>query len=264
MNQPHHPNQQMLTWIDPDNGNCCDTVIDTAAGVVVPTLALTSEKLLAHASSYGTDCVYDTAATHLSAGELALLRVELDRIDRSAPTRGRFAPKPRRRRRSREETLAAAVALRQQGLVIGAIADKLTITRKVVKELLATHRRRQRAAEKAAPPRPPSYVVGCRRCGWWQDSLSSLDAANDALASHDCPSGPPLSAGRKVLELDFQGSESAWLSGENTSETATTTSEPWKPIQEQSSARHQAGSTLVPGDHEPASPAVTANRERQR
>jgi hypothetical protein len=215
---------------------------------------------LRHAQLYGAECVYETAATHLPAGELALLRVELDRIDAHQP-RGRFASKTRKRRRSREETLAAAVALREQGLVIGAIADKLAITCKVAKELLATHRRRQRAARSEQVPLPPRRAVGCRRCRWWQDDLASLEAANDALAAHRCREQRP----DQVLGVDSQPPETAWLSGENTSKTRTATDSPQERIQKQSAqARDQAEAVTrtAPGEQPSLSRHISASAPR--
>jgi hypothetical protein len=210
---------------------------------------------LRHAQLYGSDCVYETAATHLAAGELALLRIELDQLERRA-VKGRFARKARKRRRSGEETLIAVVTLREQGLVVGAIADKLGISIKVVKELLATHRRRQRAAPEQNLPVPLSAAAGCRRCGWWQDGLETLDAANDALAAYACHAERP----EKVSDIDSQGPETAWLSGEITSETQTATDHLEKPFQQQSGSASDdseaATQTVVASAESPPTPAA--------
>ena len=87
--------------------------------------------------------------------------------------------------------MLACVDMREQGLVIGLIAEKLSITEKTVKELLTRHRREQR---RSAPRQGGEQVP-------------------------DAPSGP---------------SETAWLSGENASETTETADYLHKPPQPQS------------------------------
>jgi hypothetical protein len=87
--------------------------------------------------------------------------------------------------------MLACVDMREQGLVIGLIAEKLSITEKTVKELLTRHRREQR---RSAPRQGGEQVP-------------------------DAPSGP---------------SETAWLSGENASETTETADYPQKRSQLQS------------------------------
>ena len=86
--------------------------------------------------------------------------------------------------------MLAAIDMRKQGLVIGLIAEKLSITEKTVKELLARHRREQR---RSAPRQGEKQVA-------------------------DSPSRP---------------SETAWLSGENASETTETADYLHKPPQQQ-------------------------------
>jgi hypothetical protein len=146
------------------------------------------EQFLHHAKVYGTELVIETAEGLLPERDLARLRVEMDALDRR-PSR-RFSRLPRRRR-STEETMLAAVAMREQGLVTGYIAERLAITEKTVKALLARHRREQR---QSAPQQGEKQVP-------------------------DSASRPP---------------ETAWLSGENASETTETADYLHKPPQPQS------------------------------
>jgi len=95
------------------------------------------ERFLRHAQLFGADFVLETAKPLLTEREVARLRVEVDLLDRRSSSR---SSRPRRRR-STEETMLAAVAMRDEGLVIGYIAEKLGISVKTVKELLARHRR---------------------------------------------------------------------------------------------------------------------------
>jgi hypothetical protein len=112
------------------------------------------EQFLRHAQLFGTELVIETAARLLPERELARLRVEIDPLSRRR--RRRFAPSPRRRR-STMETMLACVDMREQGLVIGLIAEKLSISEKTVKELLARHRREQ---GRSAPRQDGKQVLG--------------------------------------------------------------------------------------------------------
>jgi hypothetical protein len=96
------------------------------------------EQFLRHAELFGPESVIEVAEQLLPEREVARLRVEVDALHRRSSRRASRLP---RRRRSTQETLIAVVALREQGLVIGYIAEKLSITEKTVKELLARHRR---------------------------------------------------------------------------------------------------------------------------
>jgi hypothetical protein len=108
------------------------------------------EQLLRHAQVFGPESVIEVAELLLPERELARLRVEVDLLERR---RSRYGP---RRRRSTQETLLAAVAMREEGLVIGYIAEKLGVTAKTVRELLARHRResapRQAQSQGLDPP----------------------------------------------------------------------------------------------------------------
>ena len=88
---------------------------------------------LVHARKFGVECVYESAGS-LSPQERRLLRIELDAIERApSPPRHRRA---RRRRRSLAETTEMVRELRADGLVVGAIADKLGITDSTVRRCL--------------------------------------------------------------------------------------------------------------------------------
>jgi hypothetical protein len=162
---------------------------DALASEVTPGV----EKFVRHAQAFGPELVIETAASLLPERDVARLRVEVDALERRA--RRRFGANPRRRR-STQETMLAVLALREQGLVLGFIGEKLGISEKRVRELLARHRR------ESAPPQGGKQVP-------------------------DCPSRPP---------------ETAWLSGENASETAITANHLQKPSQTQ-----QQGSRSGPG-----------------
>jgi hypothetical protein len=85
------------------------------------------EALLRHARLFGTEGIVESA-DGLSAGELAILRVELARLDSAG--RGLYRP---RHRRSLAATRAAVWDLDERGLVIGAIAEKLDLTEPTVR-----------------------------------------------------------------------------------------------------------------------------------
>jgi predicted transcriptional regulator len=104
------------------------------------------EQFLRHARLFGSDLVIETAEPLLTERELVRLRVEIDSLVRRSSRRLSRSP---RRRRPTEETMLAAVAMREEGFVIGYIAEKLGVTEKTVRELLARHRR-----ESASPQGP--------------------------------------------------------------------------------------------------------------
>jgi DNA-binding NarL/FixJ family response regulator len=96
-------------------------------------LSVSVDALRRHAERYGTDVVLEAAECVLDERSVARLRVELDAIDRArAP---RFA-KVKTRRRSTVETRAAVLALREDGLVPGVIADKLGVSDATVRRHL--------------------------------------------------------------------------------------------------------------------------------
>jgi hypothetical protein len=113
-------------------------------------------RFIRHAERFGAECVYETARELLipapvdltwltpaereqvldgrtGFAELTQLRAELDKIERERK-RGRYTV-GKRRRRSHAETYSMIVALREQGLVEAAIANKLGISRKWLREL---------------------------------------------------------------------------------------------------------------------------------
>jgi hypothetical protein len=90
--------------------------------------------LIRHAQRFGIDGVYETAAQDgLDKRGLALLRVELDRIE-AACKNGRYTV-GKRRRRGPDETREMIIALRARGLVDRAIATKLGISYERVRKL---------------------------------------------------------------------------------------------------------------------------------
>ena len=88
--------------------------------------------LLRHARQCGIEGVYE-CADHLGERERVRLRIELDAIE-AARRNGRFTV-GNRRRRDRRETWAMVEALRADGLVDQAVANKLGITLKWLREL---------------------------------------------------------------------------------------------------------------------------------
>jgi hypothetical protein len=90
------------------------------------------DELLEHARRHGAECVEEIAG-HLDERERVLLRIELNAIE-AARRNGRFTIGARRRR-SRSETWAMVEALRADGLVDQAIANRLGITLKWLREL---------------------------------------------------------------------------------------------------------------------------------
>jgi DNA invertase Pin-like site-specific DNA recombinase len=99
---------------------------------LTPTLG----EFIAHARTHGTEGVYETAADGLlRPRDLLRLRVELDAID--AGKRGRFGTViGKRRKRTSDETRDAVLLLSEEGLVRGAIADKLGISERTVRRHL--------------------------------------------------------------------------------------------------------------------------------
>jgi hypothetical protein len=105
--------------------------------------APTFEEFLVHAKLFGCELVVETAARLLPEPDLARLRVEIDLLVRRSSRRGSRLP---RRRRTAAETLVACAALRAEGLAHGYIAEKLGISEKRVRELLARDRRSRKAS----------------------------------------------------------------------------------------------------------------------
>jgi hypothetical protein len=121
----------------------------------VPVSDISVEAFLRHAQLFGPESVIETAEQLLPERELARLRVELDGLHRRSSRRASRLP---RRRRSTHETLLACVALREQGLVVPYVAEKLGISVKWVMELLARYRRESAPLQgrKQVPDRPSS------------------------------------------------------------------------------------------------------------
>jgi hypothetical protein len=94
----------------------------------------TYDEFVRHAHRFGVECVYETAASYLIERELALLRSELDEL----------TPK----RRSDVELIEQVIALRDEGLVPAAIADKLRLGERRVRSILSTSRPTKTRGEK--------------------------------------------------------------------------------------------------------------------
>jgi DNA-binding NarL/FixJ family response regulator len=105
-------------------------------GVSIPTLPPTLEQLITHARRYGVGGVYEAAELCFGPKALARLQVELDAIEAGRKSGSGFSV-GKRRRRSREQTRAAVVQLSLEGFVVPAIADKLGISDKTVRNYLA-------------------------------------------------------------------------------------------------------------------------------
>jgi len=86
---------------------------------------------IAYARRFGTEGV---ELDGLSAGERGLLKTELNRVDASWKGKSR---RRRPRRRTRTEMRAAVAILRAEGLVLGAIADRLGVSDAYVARLLS-------------------------------------------------------------------------------------------------------------------------------
>jgi hypothetical protein len=155
------------------------------------------EEFVRHAQAFGPELVIETAQQMLPEREVARLRVDVDALNHRSSRR---TSRPTRRRRSTQETMLAAVALREQGLVIGYVAELLGISVKTVRELLARHRRES----------------------------------------------APLQGGKQVPDRRSRPLETAWLSGENASETAETADYLQKPSQTQPRA-HASTERSGPG-----------------
>jgi hypothetical protein len=106
-------------------------------------------KYIRHAEKFGVECVFETAQDDgaLSMRHLARLRLELDAIEADRK-RGRFTVGARRRRSS-DETATAVLMLRDEGLVVAAIADKLGVTDRYVKRHLKEAGTRQNGSANA-------------------------------------------------------------------------------------------------------------------
>jgi hypothetical protein len=95
----------------------------------------TFDEFVRHARLFGTECVEETARHYLGERSMALLRVELDSIERGLQnSRGYSIGK--RRRRSVKETASAVTQLSVEGLIPSAIADKLGINDAYVRRVL--------------------------------------------------------------------------------------------------------------------------------
>jgi hypothetical protein len=163
------------------------------------------EQFLRHAHLFGTELVIETAAQLLPERELARLRVEIDPLSRRI--RRRFGPSPRRRR-STEETMLAAVDMRKEGLVIGLIAEKLAITERTVKALLARHRREQRESapqqgEKQVPDAPSRPSETAWLSG--ENAAETAETANDLHKPPQPQSQEPAPASAKRPRTESQG-----------------------------------------------------------
>lgn len=88
------------------------------------------DELVQHARCFGTEGVLESAPPALRAR----LQIELDAIEASQPRR-RFKTR-KRRRRTPEETVEAVAALRHEGLVPAAIANKLGLSPQYVRRCL--------------------------------------------------------------------------------------------------------------------------------
>jgi DNA invertase Pin-like site-specific DNA recombinase len=116
---------------------------------------------LRHASKFGVECVFETAEAELGDRSPALsrLRIELDAIEAGRRIGLRGLGRCGKRRRSRAETLEAVRQLRAEGLVIGAIADKLGVTDETVGRYLNSKNGLAKPhgyAAKSAPKRVPA------------------------------------------------------------------------------------------------------------
>jgi hypothetical protein len=101
----------------------------------LPTLPRpTLKDFIRHARKFGTECVYETAEMYLGGKALGRLRIELDAIEAGRKSGGFTVGK--RRRRSKQETIAAVLALSEDGLVRSAIPDRLGLSDSRVKQYL--------------------------------------------------------------------------------------------------------------------------------
>jgi hypothetical protein len=99
-------------------------------------------EFVTHAKRYGTAQVYETASMSLGPRALARLRIELDAIEASRKSGSGFTI-GKRRRRSRGQTREAVVQLSVEGFVVPAIADKLGISDKTVRNYLSERPQRE-------------------------------------------------------------------------------------------------------------------------
>jgi hypothetical protein len=106
---------------------------------------VTIAALLKHAELFGAECVYETACQNgFSETELVLLRVDLDAIE-ARRKNGRFTV-GKRRRRSPGETAEVVSLLREHGLVVPAIADRLGVSDAYVRRILGQSRTAEQGA----------------------------------------------------------------------------------------------------------------------
>ena len=97
---------------------------------------------IGHAKRYGTAQVYETAAMSLGPRALARLQIELDAIEARTKSGSGYSI-GKRRRRSRAQTRAAVIQLSVEGFVVPAIADKLGISDKTVRNYLSERPERE-------------------------------------------------------------------------------------------------------------------------
>jgi hypothetical protein len=89
--------------------------------------------LIRHAEKFGPDCVVETARDYLAPPELAVLDLELARLN--STNRG---PGRRRQRRTTVGLRDQVLALNGRGLAAAAIADTLNISDRRVANILVT------------------------------------------------------------------------------------------------------------------------------
>ena len=145
--------------------------------------APTFEEFLVHAKLFGCELVVETAARLLPEPDLARLRVEIDLLVRRSSRRGSRLP---RRRRTAAETLVACAALRAEGLAHGYIAEKLGISEKRVRALLAQDRRSRKTS---APPQGENHVLDCPPSPS-EMAQPSHENARETSEATDCPQEP--------------------------------------------------------------------------
>lgn len=110
---------------------------------------VTLEQFIAHARKFGSMCVMETAL-EMGLGEVDLAKLQIVCLEVEAT---RKAKSGRRRHRSRT-TAEIVLALKEQGLVVSAIADRLCVTDLYVQRVL----RESRTSEKR-PANPHGYAA---------------------------------------------------------------------------------------------------------
>jgi hypothetical protein len=106
----------------------------------------TYDEFVTHARRFGVECVFETATTYLARRELALLRSELDELSSSSKRSRR--PTASKHRRTDFDLIEQVIALRDEGLVPAAIADKLNLGERRVRSILATSQTSQSTTQK--------------------------------------------------------------------------------------------------------------------